>query len=95
MRFRDVLNLAGTATAIINPSVGGAILAINKITGDVEHELPDADAVVRIPLDADLAERSVRGDAIDDGAGPASRAAIEELTSHCLGTAPQAAVSNP
>jgi len=71
------------------------ILAVNKMTGDVEHELPDADAVVRIPLDADLAERSARGDAIDDGAGSTSRAAIEELTSHCLGATPQAAVSNP
>ena len=71
------------------------ILAINKMTGDVEHELPDADAVVRIPLDADLAERSARGDAIDDAAGSAARAAIEELTSHCLPAASQAAVSNP
>jgi len=70
------------------------ILALNKMTGDVQHELPDADAVVRIPLDADLAERSARGDAIDDAAGPAARAAMEELTSHCL-PATQAAVSNP
>ena len=30
MKLKDIINLAGTATALVNPVIGGAIMAINK-----------------------------------------------------------------
>jgi len=70
------------------------ILALNKVgqpgLADVPVRgapAPAVDAVVRVPFDEDLYRRCARGEAIDDGAGPASRPAVEELARLCLGPA--------
>ncbi len=46
--------------------------------------LPQADATVVVPFDADIYERSVRGEPVDDAAGEAARLVVEELTYLCL-----------
>ena len=70
------------------------VLALNKVrpgaAAETPPELADMQAVVRVPLDEDLAGRSARGAAIDDNVGPEARAAIEELTNHCVAPRPQA-----
>lgn len=74
--------------------VNNRILAINKSATD---ELPDtsniaADSVIRIPFDSDLAQRSARGEPVDDIAGCEMRETITELLDLCL-RAPQNANS--
>jgi len=66
------------------------ILACNKV-----GQTPDGDAAtpsgplagacrIRVPFDADLRGRCVRGQPIDDSAGGAARPAVEELARLCL-----------
>lgn len=69
------------------------LLAMNKIgqfrsaSGRPESRVaPDGtEATVRVPYDADLAERCHQGLYIDETAGQGARAAIDELASRCLG----------
>ena len=67
------------------------VLAINKVGRTAAAPpTPGSDGplgcmpTVRVPFDADLAQRCDRGDAVDDQAGPAARPAIEELVNLCL-----------
>ena len=68
--------------------VGRRGLALNKLAvpdaSVALPDLPDVQAVVQVPFDADLARRSADGDPIDDHAGPGSRAAIARLARDCL-----------
>lgn len=68
--------------------VGRRVLALNKLAlldpSSAPPDLPDVQAVVQIPFDADLARRSADGDPIDDHAGAGSRAAIARLARDCL-----------
>jgi CO dehydrogenase maturation factor len=72
--------------------VGQRILAVNKAREAVEKldwaeqcaDLPALRGCVHIPLDEDLANRSHRGEPIDENAGPTARAAISELTTESL-----------
>jgi CO dehydrogenase maturation factor len=73
--------------------LGKLILAINKV-GLAEPsalaewpkaELPAAGAMVKVPFDAKLAERSARGDPMDPPAGSAAGSAIQELAAYCMG----------
>jgi len=81
------LRTVGRITALADSlpvKVGRRVLAVNKVgraPPAVEQFLPPgaADAVIEVPLDADLAERAAAGAAIDDAAGPAAAAAVEEL----------------
>ncbi len=73
------------------------VLALNKVSAEGpaaeidrrQAGLPGVATAVQVPFDGDLANRWARGEAID--AGPAVRAAVEELTSICLELAPQKA----
>lgn len=47
MKFRQILNLAATATAMINPVVGSAILALNKVL-DPGDQIPMSSTVADI-----------------------------------------------
>jgi len=67
------------------------VLALNKLGRDgLDEAMPEGapaitvDATIRIPFDQDIYQRCVRGEAIDDEAGPASRAAVEKLAELCL-----------
>lgn len=37
MKFKDIFKLIGTTTALVNPAVGGAILAINRMLPDTQQ----------------------------------------------------------
>lgn len=72
------------------------VLALNKIAqpaGDRHKpprpDLSGMDAIVEIPLDADLAGRCARGEPIDEQAAPDARSAVEELTNLSLGVRTQ------
>lgn len=72
--------------------VGKRVLAVNKLGGiGMDCKYPASlveglqiDAIVEVPFDEDLAVRSAHGDPIDTDAGAGARAAIEQLTEHCL-----------
>lgn len=69
------------------------VLAINKLgppgSEGIElpalPDLPKVGTVIRVPYDADVIGRCVRGEPVDDTAGGPARKAIEELVSACLG----------
>jgi hypothetical protein len=68
------------------------VLALNKVSvsgegikvPDGPTEWPQIQAVVQVPYDSDLAERSSCGAPIDAGAGPTAREAIARLAHDCL-----------
>jgi CO dehydrogenase maturation factor len=65
------------------------VLAINKVTPDSppvgSRKLPRTDAVVEVPLDADVARRCAAGEPIDEHAAREARPAIEELADQITG----------
>jgi CO dehydrogenase maturation factor len=70
--------------------IGRRVLALNKVgqpasvqTLSLEAGGLDVDATVRVPFDADLYRRCLRGDPIDAAAGEAARPAIEGLARLC------------
>ncbi len=74
------------------------VVALNKmdppgVTGGLtadQADVPDAEAVIRVPYDMDLIGRCMRGDPVDADAGGPAREAVEELVARCLGLeAPQ------
>ncbi|MFV2066416.1 MAG: AAA family ATPase [Pirellulales bacterium] len=75
--------------------VGQRILAVNKAREsatnlDLAQQFADLPALrvgVQVPFDEDLADRSYRGEPIDENAGLAARQAISELTRECLAPA--------
>jgi len=77
------------------------IVAINKVrladtdrsASQLDFVVENAEAVVPVPFDPDLAERSALGTAIDDSAGPQARPAIEQLVKLCLDPAVRLAAS--
>ena len=60
-----------------------------------EEDIPGLQAVVDVPFDEDLYRRCVRGEPIDESAGPAARPAIEELAKLCLNPEFEAARTTP
>ena len=75
--------------------VGQRILVVNKAREsaanlDLAEQFADLPALrvgVQVPFDDDLADRSYRGEPIDESAGLAARQAISELTRECLAPA--------
>ena len=47
MKFKEIMHLIGTTTALVNPVVGGAILAINKILPSHKQLPPEAKLTLR------------------------------------------------
>ncbi len=72
--------------------VGQRILVVNKVresTAEMDlaqqfADLPSLRVGVQVPFDEDLADRSYRGEPIDESAGLASRQVISELIGECL-----------
>jgi len=75
------------------------IVAVNKVRqaetarvgSPLKSVIDNADAMVTVPYDADLAERSALGEAINDDAGPRARPTIEQLVKLCLNPTEQTA----
>lgn len=85
-----VRRIAGLADSL-PVRVARRALAINKV-GQYDAASPPAaedtsnvDTVVEVPFDDDIARRCALGQPIDDEAGPAARAAIEQLAGWCAG----------